>query len=89
VFYRCSPHEAPPHEGLPCWASIFIALLGRSWAVEVAQEQVDQDTPVSSTLTDPEKGRHGADRIWKTLQTHRATQVRGHREEVRPLLLHF
>jgi hypothetical protein len=49
--YRRSPHEASPHEGLPCWASVFIELLGRSWDVEVAQEQVDRDTPVSSTPT--------------------------------------
>jgi hypothetical protein len=27
--------------------------LGRSWAVEEAQEQVDRDTPVSRTLTEP------------------------------------
>jgi hypothetical protein len=31
--------------------SVFILLLGRSWAIEVAQEQVDQDTPVSRTPT--------------------------------------
>jgi hypothetical protein len=49
--YHRSPHEAPPHDGLPCWASVFIALLGQSWAVEVAQAQVDRDTPVSSTPT--------------------------------------
>jgi hypothetical protein len=49
AFYRCSPHEAPSHEGLPCWASFFIALLGQRWAVEVAQEQVDRDTLISST----------------------------------------
>jgi hypothetical protein len=29
--------------------SVFILLLGQSWAIEVAQEQVDQDTPVSKT----------------------------------------
>jgi hypothetical protein len=51
VVYHRSPHEAPPHERLPCWASAFIMLRGRTWAVEVAQEQVDQDTPVSSTPT--------------------------------------
>jgi hypothetical protein len=50
-FCRCSPHEAPPREGLPCWVSVFIMLLGRSWVVEVAQEQVDRDTPVSRTPT--------------------------------------
>jgi hypothetical protein len=27
--------------------------LGRSWAIEEAQEQVDRDTPVSKTPTDP------------------------------------
>jgi hypothetical protein len=50
-FSRPSPHEAPPHEGLLCWASVVDLPLGQSWAVEGAQEQVDQDTPVSRTLT--------------------------------------
>jgi hypothetical protein len=49
--YHRSSHEAPPHEGLPSRALVFIALLGQSWAVEVAQEQVDRDTPISSTPT--------------------------------------
>jgi hypothetical protein len=48
-FSRRSPHEAPPHEGLLCWASVFGLPLGQSWAVEGAQEQVDQDTQVSRT----------------------------------------
>jgi hypothetical protein len=39
------------------------------------------------TLSDPEEGRHGEDRARKTLQTWRATQVRGPCEEVKPLLL--
>jgi hypothetical protein len=39
-------------------------------------------------LADPEEGRCGEDRAQNTLQTHRATQVRGPREEVTPLLLH-
>jgi hypothetical protein len=38
------PHEAPPHEGLFRWASVVGLPLGRSWAVEGAQEQVDRDT---------------------------------------------
>jgi hypothetical protein len=50
-FSRRSPHEAPPHEGLLRWASVIVPPLGRSWAVEGAQEQVDQDTPVSRTPT--------------------------------------
>jgi hypothetical protein len=50
-FSRRSPHEAPPHEGLVCWASVLGLPLGRSWAVEEAQEQVDRDTPVSRTPT--------------------------------------
>jgi hypothetical protein len=32
-------------------ASIVVPPLGQSWAVEGAQEQVDQDTPVSRTPT--------------------------------------
>jgi hypothetical protein len=39
-------------------------------------------------LVDPEEGRRGRDRTQSTLLTHRATQVRGPREEVTPLLLH-
>jgi hypothetical protein len=50
-FSRRSPHEAPPHEGLLCWVSVFGLPLGRSWAVEGDQEQVDRDTPVSRTPT--------------------------------------
>jgi hypothetical protein len=50
-FSRRSPHEAPPHEDLLCWASVVGLPLGRSWAVEGAQEQVDRDTPVSRTPT--------------------------------------
>jgi hypothetical protein len=46
-FDHRSPHEAPPHEGLLRWASVFGLPLSRSWAVEGAQEQVDRDTPVS------------------------------------------
>jgi hypothetical protein len=45
------PHEAPPHEGLLSIASVIVSPLGRSWAIEGAQEQVDQDTPVSRTPT--------------------------------------
>jgi hypothetical protein len=48
-FSRRSPHEVPPHEDLLRWASVIGLPLGRSWAVEGAQEQVDQDTPVSRT----------------------------------------
>jgi hypothetical protein len=40
-----------PHEGLLCWASVVGLPLGRSWAVEGAQEQVDRDTLVSRTPT--------------------------------------
>jgi hypothetical protein len=40
------------------------------------------------TLSDPEEGRRDEDCVRKTLQTQRATQVRGPREEVKPLLLH-
>jgi hypothetical protein len=50
-FSHRSPHEAPPHEGLFRWASAVVSPLGRSWAVEGAQEQVDRDTPVSRTPT--------------------------------------
>jgi hypothetical protein len=50
-FSRRSPHKAPPHEGLLRWASVVVPPLGRSWAVEGAQEQVDRDTPVSRTPT--------------------------------------
>jgi hypothetical protein len=50
-FSHRSPHEAPPHEGLLCWASVVGLPLGRSWAIEGAQEQVDRDTPVSRTTT--------------------------------------
>jgi hypothetical protein len=50
-FSRRSPYEAPPHEGLLCWASVVGLPLGRSWAVKGAQEQVDRDTPVSRTPT--------------------------------------
>jgi hypothetical protein len=55
VFWSLVVYCRSPHEGLPCWASVFIKLLGRSWAVEVAQEQVDRDTPVSSTPTTENK----------------------------------
>jgi hypothetical protein len=61
-FSCCSPHEAPPHEGLLCWASVVGLPLGRSWAVEGAQEQVDRDTPVSRTPTKVKKNlpcKHG------------------------------
>jgi hypothetical protein len=50
-FSRRSPHEAPPHEGLLCWASAIGLPLGRSWVIVGAQEQVDRDTPVSRTPT--------------------------------------
>jgi hypothetical protein len=50
-FSRRSSHEAPPHEGLLRWASVVVSPLGRSWAVEGAQEQVDRDAPVSRTPT--------------------------------------
>jgi hypothetical protein len=50
-FSRRSPHEAPPHEGLIRWALVVVSPLGRSWAIEGAQEQVDRDTPVSRTPT--------------------------------------
>jgi hypothetical protein len=50
-FSRPSPHDAPPHEGLLHWASVVGLPLGRSRAVEGAQEQVDRDTPVSRTPT--------------------------------------
>jgi hypothetical protein len=50
-FSHRSPHEAPPHEGLLRWASVFGLPLGQSWAIEGAQEQVDWDTPVSRTPT--------------------------------------
>jgi hypothetical protein len=47
-----SPREAPPREGLACWARIcFLLLVEEYWAVEWAQEQVDRDTLESSTLT--------------------------------------
>jgi hypothetical protein len=49
-FSHRSPHEAPSHEGLLCWASVVGLPLGRSWAIEAASEQVDQDTLVSRTL---------------------------------------
>jgi hypothetical protein len=39
------------------------------------------------TLLDPEEGRRSKDHAQKTLQTRRATQVWGPREEVKPLLL--
>jgi hypothetical protein len=32
-------------------ASVVVPPLGRSWAIEGAQEQVDRDTPISRTLT--------------------------------------
>jgi hypothetical protein len=54
-FSRRSPHEAPPHEGLLRWASVVGLPLGRSLAVEGAQEQVDRDTPVSRTPTTANK----------------------------------
>jgi hypothetical protein len=40
------------------------------------------------TLADPGEGKLGRDRAHNSLLTHRATQVRGPREEVTPLLLH-
>jgi hypothetical protein len=68
AFYCHSPHEAPPYEGLPCWASIFLALLGQSWAVEVAQEQVDWDTPVSSTPIEAKSPGTLIGTIWDLLK---------------------
>jgi hypothetical protein len=51
-FSRRSPHDAPPHEGLLHCAPVIGLPLGRSWAIEGAQEQVDRDTAVSRTPTD-------------------------------------
>jgi hypothetical protein len=70
-------------------ACVFVWGLGGGGGVVVVNEHMPQGGLSWGrwTLSDPGEGRRGEDRARKTLQTRRATQVRGPREEVKPLLL--
>jgi hypothetical protein len=65
---------------------VFDLLPGQSWAFEVAQEQVDRDTPVSRTpIKTRDAGKHDA----RQRGTPSFSQVQGPHGEVKPLLPTF
>jgi hypothetical protein len=90
VLHRCSAREAPPHEGLLCWAEIFSLLLvdedgplkwPRSRWTGIPQNLVHRQYPPAAwPVNAPSGGGEGSEapRSYWALQRHASTHaVRG------------